>query len=67
MLLGRYAGQSDIVIGTPAANRDRPELSNVVGFLVNLLALRVDLHGNPTIMELIERVRTAAVYDSCCS
>jgi non-ribosomal peptide synthetase component F len=61
LLLGRYAGQSDIVIGTPAANRDRPELADVVGFLVNLLALRLDLYGNPTVMELLERSRAAAV------
>lgn len=57
VLLHRYSGQSDIVIGTPVANRTRLELENVIGFFANTLALRTDLSGNPTIRELLGRVR----------
>lgn len=57
ILLYRYTNQEDIVIGTDVANRDRPEIEPIMGFFVNLLVLRVDLSGNPTFRELLERVR----------
>ncbi len=56
-LLGRYAGQDDIVIGTPFAGRNRTELDGMVGYFINPLALRIDLSGDPTFRELIERSR----------
>jgi amino acid adenylation domain-containing protein len=56
-LLHRYAGQDDIVIGTPTGNRDRPEIEKLMGFFLNTLALRVDLAGDPTFPELLGRVR----------
>jgi amino acid adenylation domain-containing protein/non-ribosomal peptide synthase protein (TIGR01720 family) len=56
-LLHRYTGSSDIVIGSPIANRNRSELEALIGFFVNTLALRVDLSGNPTFEELLQRVR----------
>jgi amino acid adenylation domain-containing protein len=64
-LLYRYTKQEDIVVGTDVANRDRPELEEIMGFFVNLLVLRSDLSGNPTFRELLERVRevTLAAYD----
>jgi amino acid adenylation domain-containing protein/non-ribosomal peptide synthase protein (TIGR01720 family) len=57
VLLQRYTGQDDIVVGTPFANRDRIELENLIGFFVNSLVLRVDLSGDPTFREVLSRVR----------
>src|SRR5207249_224255 len=53
LLLGRLAGQSEVVIGAPVANRRRPELEQVVGFLANTLALRCDLGGRPSFREFL--------------
>ncbi|WP_434444291.1 amino acid adenylation domain-containing protein [Lentzea sp. E54] len=57
MLLARHAGVTDVVVGTPIANRNRVELEQLIGFLVNTLALRTDLTGDPTLSELLGRVR----------
>src|SRR6185436_919225 len=59
--LGRITGQDDVVIGSPAANRDRRETEGVVGYFLNTLALRVDLSGDPTFTELVQRVRKTAL------
>ncbi|WP_420130680.1 amino acid adenylation domain-containing protein [Longimicrobium sp.] len=56
-LLGRYAGQDDVVVGTPVAGRHRPETEPVVGLFVNTLPLRTSLEGDPTFRELVRRVR----------
>ena len=56
-LLGRYAGQDDVVVGSPIAGRHRPESEPIVGLFVNTLALRADLSGGPTFRELLGRVR----------
>ena len=56
-LLYRYTGQDDVVLGVPIANRDRPELTSLFGFLIDFQALRTDLSGNPTFRELLGRVR----------
>jgi amino acid adenylation domain-containing protein len=56
-LLGRYAGQDDVVIGTPFAGRNRTELESMVGYFINPLALRLDLSGDPTFAELLGRAR----------
>ncbi len=56
-LLHRLTGQQDLVLGTPVANRGRPELEGLVGLFMNTLALRVDLTGDPTFEQLLERVR----------
>jgi amino acid adenylation domain-containing protein len=61
IVLGSHAGQTDLVIGTPLAGRDRPEWEQVVGFFVNTLALRVDLSGRPSFRELMRRVRSMAL------
>ncbi|MFC6022919.1 amino acid adenylation domain-containing protein, partial [Plantactinospora solaniradicis] len=58
VLLGRYSGQDDIVMGTPIANRNRAEVEGLIGFFVNTLVLRTDLSGDPTFTELLDRVRT---------
>ncbi|WP_437630406.1 non-ribosomal peptide synthase/polyketide synthase [Sorangium sp. So ce854] len=56
-LLHRYTGQEDIVVGSPVAGRDRAEAQGLIGCFINLLALRVDLSGAPTFLELLGRVR----------
>ncbi len=60
-LLFRYTGQSDIVVGTPVANRNREELEGLIGFFVNTLALRTDFSGSPTFRELLHRVREVSL------
>ena len=57
VLLWRYTVQEDISVGFPLANRERRDLGNMIGLLVNTLVLRTDLSGNPTFCELLERVR----------
>jgi amino acid adenylation domain-containing protein len=57
VLLYRYSGQEEIVVGSPIANRARTELEFLIGFFVNTLVLRSDLSGNPTFKEHLERVR----------
>jgi amino acid adenylation domain-containing protein len=61
VLLYRYTGQTDFLIGSPTANRNRPETENLIGFFVNTLVLRADLHGNPTFRELLRRVQKMAL------
>ncbi|HEU5380538.1 MAG TPA: amino acid adenylation domain-containing protein, partial [Ktedonobacteraceae bacterium] len=57
VLLARYSGQEDIVVGTPIANRTQAELESLVGFFVNTLVLRSDLSGNPSFAQLLQKVR----------
>ena len=57
VLLGRYAGQEEVVVGTPIAGRNRLETEGLIGFFVNTLALRTDLSGDPGFVELLGRVR----------
>jgi amino acid adenylation domain-containing protein len=61
VLLSRYSGQDDVVLGTAVANR-RPETESLIGLFVNTLALRVNMAGDPTVRELLSRVR-----ESCLS
>src|SRR5262249_25496594 len=57
VLLGRYTGQDDIVVGTPIANRNRAETEGLIGYFVNTLVLRTDLSGDPAFAGLLGRVR----------
>jgi non-ribosomal peptide synthetase component F len=57
ILLHRYTSQTDVVIATPAANRNTLELENLIGFFSNMLLLRTDLCGAPSYRESLARVR----------
>ncbi len=61
ILLARYTGQEDIVVGSPIANRTRSELEGLIGFFANSLPLRTDLSGDPSFRQLLARVREVAL------
>jgi amino acid adenylation domain-containing protein len=60
-LLARLSGQNDVVVGSPVANRGRPELEPLIGFIANALPLRIDLSGSPCAVELVQRVKAVLV------
>ncbi|WP_035342974.1 condensation domain-containing protein, partial [Dickeya sp. DW 0440] len=60
-LLGRLAGQDDIVIGTPVAGRTRTELEGLIGMFVNTQPLRIDLSGLVDTATLLARVRETVI------
>ncbi|SNY23214.1 arthrofactin-type cyclic lipopeptide synthetase C [Pseudomonas sp. LAMO17WK12:I6] len=57
LLLSRLSGQSDVVIGSPVANRTRAEIEGLIGMFVNTLALRIDTSGEPSVATLLARVK----------
>ena len=61
IVLGQYAGQQDVLVGTPIAGRNRTELEGLIGFFVNTLVLRTDLSGNPSFRDLLTRVKKSAL------
>ncbi|MBW4629686.1 MAG: amino acid adenylation domain-containing protein [Brasilonema octagenarum HA4186-MV1] len=61
ILLYRYTGQEDILVGSPIANRDRLEVEGLIGFFVNTLVMRTNLASNPSFSELLTRVRDMAM------
>src|SRR5262245_45793513 len=61
LLLSRYSGQEDIVVGAPIANRTRSETEKLIGFFVNTLALRTDLSRDPSLRELIGRIKEVSL------
>ena len=61
VLLLRYTGQEDVVVGSPIANRNRGETEGLIGLFLNTLVLRTDLSGDPSFRELLTRVREVAV------
>ncbi|MCK5056387.1 MAG: non-ribosomal peptide synthetase, partial [Candidatus Aminicenantes bacterium] len=61
ILLSRYSGQEDIVVGSPVAGRNWREVEGIFGFFLNSLALRTDLSGDPGFIELMDRVKTVTL------
>lgn len=57
VLLARHSGQTDIAVGTPVANRDRPELEHLIGFFVNTVILRARLERTDSFLDLLAQVR----------
>jgi amino acid adenylation domain-containing protein len=60
-VLSRLSGQQDLIIGTPSANRGRPETEGLIGFFINSLALRINLAGQLSVAELLKRVRETTI------
>jgi amino acid adenylation domain-containing protein len=60
-LLYRYTGQTDILVGSPIANRNRAEIDSLIGFFINILVLRTDLSGDLSFQELLARVKSTAL------
>ncbi len=61
VVLHKAGGGADIPLGTPVAGRTEAELDQLIGFFVNILVLRNDLDGNPTLRELLTRTRETAL------
>src|SRR5262249_13274985 len=61
ILLQRYSGQEEIVVGTDVANRNYRETEGLIGFFVNQLVLRTDLSGSQTFVDLLQRVKDACL------
>ena len=61
VLLARYTGRTDVAVGSPVANRNRTEIEGLIGFFVNTLVLRTDLAGDPSVRDLLGRVRKACL------
>ncbi|MES1245199.1 MAG: non-ribosomal peptide synthase/polyketide synthase, partial [Acidobacteriota bacterium] len=60
-LVGRHTSSGDVVVGSPIANRTRSEVENLIGFFVNTILLRVSVAGDPTFLEILDRVRRATL------
>jgi amino acid adenylation domain-containing protein len=61
VLLSKYSGSEDVVVGSPIAGRGRKEVEELIGFFVNTLVLRTDLSGDPSFRETLRRVRQVTV------
>ena len=61
-LLARLTGQEDLLVGTPVANRTRPEIEGLIGFFVNTLVLRAEMHGDPPLRRLLGATRDNVLH-----
>lgn len=62
ILLSRYSGIKDIIVGTPIANRNRKDIEGLIGFFINSLVMRTSLEGDIGFCELLERVKDASSH-----
>lgn len=60
-LLSVYSGQEDICIGTPVGGRNRFEIENLIGYFINTVVIRCDLSGNPSVSQLLERIKDSSL------
>ncbi|HET7177800.1 MAG TPA: amino acid adenylation domain-containing protein, partial [Solirubrobacterales bacterium] len=60
-LVASYTGRTDVVVGSPVANRSRRETEGVIGFFINTLVMRVSTAGDPSLCALLDRVRETAL------
>jgi len=60
ILLQRYTGEDDIIVGTPIANRNNKQIESLIGFFVNSLVMRNDLSGNPEFCSFLEKIKEVA-------
>ncbi|HEX8903418.1 MAG TPA: condensation domain-containing protein, partial [Longimicrobiaceae bacterium] len=60
-LMGRYSGQRDFCVGSGLGNRGQVALEGIIGMVVNMVGIRADLEGDPTGMELLNRVRNTTL------
>jgi len=61
IVLQRYSGQTDVVLGSPIANRNRREVEGLIGFFVNVLVLRTEMEPQMSFLELVRRTRDTAL------
>lgn len=61
VLLYRHSGQTDVLVGTPVANRSRLATEDLIGFFANTLVLRSDLAGNPSFRTLLQQIKTVVL------
>ncbi|HKG21871.1 MAG TPA: condensation domain-containing protein, partial [Blastocatellia bacterium] len=57
VFLYRHTGQEDLLIGSPVSGRSRGEFKSLIGYFVNMLPVRADLHSRPTFLEVLDRTR----------
>lgn len=62
VLLMKYTNQEDLIIGIPVSDRVDPAFENVVGYMVNMVAVRQDLSGNPSFRKLLKAVRKNVMH-----
>src|SRR5690606_26418702 len=62
VLLSRYSNETDIVVGSPIANREQAEVAGLIGFFVNTLVLRSDLSDSPSFTRLLNHSKTLLLY-----
>jgi amino acid adenylation domain-containing protein len=61
LLLSRYAGEEEVVVGVDLSSRPHRETAGLIGFFINMLVLRTDLSGDPSFRELLRRVRETSL------
>ncbi|MCX7121890.1 MAG: amino acid adenylation domain-containing protein [Gammaproteobacteria bacterium] len=65
IVISKYTGQNDLIIGTPTANRQNAQIATLIGFFVNLLPLRIQLDNNQTFMQCLHSVHESLIEAQC--